>query len=636
MVELGTSLGEFIGLVPRDVDENLRFRIDLLQQAQESEEVRRDLWVMCSRDILFWFNAFLWTYDARLKLSKRVPFITYPFQDRGIVDLLDSIEQSENRAINKTRDMGLSWMCCATIFHQWLFSELFSALLVSRKEEYVVCPGDDKALFTKMDFIWNNLPAWMLPVADRFAGRWVNYDNGATLGGEATTGDVGRGSRKTVILFDEFGHFPFTDAYQADASTANSTDCRWFNSTPRGSGGCFFDKCHPKEDDIFAPKYRFYHWREHPEHRRGMYQWVDGEVKILDHRYDFPADYPYRKDGHIRSPWYDKKEAELGYKKNLVAQELEGDFLGSGHPFFDAQKLQRVIKLYAGPPFKTGILTLNSVTGEPKEFVEKPEGLLKLWIHPDAFGEMPTDRDFVVGVDVSTGTGASNSAASVYDRQTKEKVAECQDARQGPYEWAEFCVALCKLFCGRKRRGARLIWEANGAGRTFGKRVLELGYGNIFYRDKAEDKVVSEASDFPGWWSTPNGKRDLLTEYSQALNNGEIINRSRTAIEECENYRFKNGQIVHFKSLDTDNESGARENHGDIVIADALSWREMRADPKPVIDGEVPRSKRQIPPNCVAARREARMRNVREGSNPFVFGDTNSFQEDRVLSEAGF
>jgi hypothetical protein len=51
---------------------------------------------------------FLWTYNPRLD-KPHVPFITYPYQDDFIKQIVEAVELGIDVWIEKSRDMGLSW-----------------------------------------------------------------------------------------------------------------------------------------------------------------------------------------------------------------------------------------------------------------------------------------------------------------------------------------------------------------------------------------------------------------------------------------------------------------------------------------------------------------------------------------------
>ena len=143
--------------------------------------------------------------------------------------------------------------------------------------------------------------------------------------------------------------------------------------------------------------------------------------------------------------------------------------------------------------------------------------------------------------------------------------------------------------------GAKLCWEANGPGREFGVRVKELGYGNIYYRT---DLDTGRQKDFAGWWSGKEEKRLLLSSYRQALADGQFINRSNKALDECKEYLVdSSGSIDHMPSKYTEDPTKARDNHGDRVIADACCWWVMK---HAVDTGGT--DEKEVPPNCVYAR----------------------------------
>ena len=68
---------------------NLLFRKKVLELALEKEDFALQLWIMCSRDLLFYINTFCFTYDPR-KIPKitELPFITYDYQDVAFVAFL--------------------------------------------------------------------------------------------------------------------------------------------------------------------------------------------------------------------------------------------------------------------------------------------------------------------------------------------------------------------------------------------------------------------------------------------------------------------------------------------------------------------------------------------------------------------
>ena len=140
----------------------------------------------------------------------------------------------------------------------------------------------------------------------------------------------------------------------------------------------------------------------------------------------------------------------------------------------------------------------------------------------------PHDRKYVMGIDISTGTGASNSAIAVYDTKTYTKVATLINPDIGTHRLAGYAVAMARWFKGRDGEGAYIIWEANGPGREFGPRVIELGYRNFYYRTQ-EQSIDRKVSKTPGWWTGSENKSTLLREYGRGLACGDLVNRDMDA-----------------------------------------------------------------------------------------------------------
>lgn len=115
----------------------------------------------------------------------------------------------------------------------------------------------------------------------------------------------------------------------------------------------------------------------------------------------------------------------------------------------------------------------------------------------------------------------------------------------------------------------------------FAKVVVDLGYRK-FYRRRNETRMVKKKSDEPGWYTTAVTKKILLGDYARALRTGAFINPSAEAIKECREYvHHTTGDIVHSHAATSYDPTQRGDNHGDIVIADALAWRGSQEISKP-------------------------------------------------------
>jgi len=572
------------------VKDNLQWRAMVHRRTLESPDYIEAVMDACSKDPLFFLNGFAYTYDPRQNPFVQLPFILYPFQEEAILDLIRAIG-SHDMLVEKSRDMGASWLCIAAAFWAWRFRGGQSFLFVSRVEDYVDKAGNPKAMFWKFDYLLKHLPAWMMPVGfvksqHRSKMHILNPENESVVDGESTTGNAGRGDRRTAIFLDEFAAVEQGGCVLS--ATRDATNCRIFNSTPAGTGNAFFDM---RQTNI--KKLRL-HWSVHPSKAAGLYQTnADGNLEILIPT-GYPADYKPILDGKLRSPWYDRECGRCASSQE-VAQELDIDYLGSGYQFFNADAVLEAIREYARPPTMVGDLDYDALTAEPTRFREDKSGRLELWVSLDKDDKPPTEHTYTIGVDVSAGTGASNSCISVWDLTLKEKAAQYAFPLVSPENLARQAVAIAKWF-----GNAFIIWESNGPGRQFGQRLRDLEYSNIYLRVR-DEALSKKTTDVPGWASTPDGKKSLLGDYRDAISKGLCVNRSKVALEETLEYIFDGDSVVHSRSLGKDDPSGARSNHGDRAMADALAWKGMK-DRK-----QSPKSTaREIPVGCLAWRNKQR------------------------------
>lgn len=580
----------FIKYVPTEVCANLRWRAKIHKRVIDDPSFASVIWDACAVDPLFYISGFGYTYDPRQEPFARLPFILYPFQQRGMLEILDAIGRYD-LLIEKSRDMGASWLCVIAYEWRWHFFRDVSFLVGSRVEDYVDKSDNPKSLFWKIDFFHRNLPPWLMPAGysekeHRHKMSMVNPANGSVIDGESTTKNFAKGDRRTGIMLDEFA--AVDEGRAVLASTRDVTHSRLFNSTPLGINNAYYDI---RQTGI---KILRLHWTDHPEKSRGLYRTADdGSLLVLDGE-NYPEGYEPILDGKIRSPRYDIECKRASSRE--MAQEWEIDYLGSGQQFFIADAVQESIRKFARPPMLVGDLEYDSTTAEPIRFRESPRGRLRLWFLLDKDGNPPRNHKKILGSDVAAGTGASNSVGCGYDAVTNEKLLEYVNPYIRPEEFAKQMVAIAKWMSyeiestdtyGKRRRaliGAYLIWESNGPGRQFGSRVMDLRYGNIYFR-KREEAISKKVSQIPGWAATKETKLTLLGDYRAAVEKGQCVNRSKEALEECLEYIFDpQGGVSHSCESNVEDPSGARANHGDRVTADALAWRgmsERKSKPKP-------------------------------------------------------
>lgn len=220
------------------------------------------------------------TYDPRaadLGGSTRIPFILFPRQKEFVRWVLDEWTNRRRGLAEKSRDMGVSWLCIATAAALGLTREAITIGFGSRDEDSVDKIGDPDSLFWKLRFFLENLP-------NEISGNWTSKDSShmrvtipltaSVIKGDA--GDqIGRGGRATIFFVDEAASLKRPQ--MAEAALSQTTNCRIDVSTPMGMANPFAqrrfsDKTQPR--DIFT-----FHWREDP---RKDEQWYADQQEKLD------------------------------------------------------------------------------------------------------------------------------------------------------------------------------------------------------------------------------------------------------------------------------------------------------------------------------------------------------------------
>jgi hypothetical protein len=185
---------------------------------------------LCETDVVFFINH-LKTFDPRTK-AKDIEFKLYPYQEEYARELAIKIRDGGDLLVEKSRDMGVSWVTLAVIYWCWKYTPGFQALLGSRKEDYV----DNwtmKSLFPKIEYMISNdpfpIPGWDSK-KNRLYMKLIHPTNGAVIEGESANANFSRAGRYNVIFFDELAFWPF--AQSSWESAGDATPCRIAVTTP--------------------------------------------------------------------------------------------------------------------------------------------------------------------------------------------------------------------------------------------------------------------------------------------------------------------------------------------------------------------------------------------------------------------
>lgn len=230
-----------------NVGKSVKDRQEYIAQVQQNNKEKRlellkytsaEGWVTiirkCKEDPIFFFNMFLWTYNPRLD-KPHVPFITYPYQDDFIKQIIEAVETGIDVWVEKSRDMGLSWTML-WIFLRWFLFKERSVLLWSYKEDYVDAQGNMDSAFERLRYMIKRLPKQLKP-----KDMLSKYMNISAPWCWEISGDVWVNfwtwGRRKVVFMDEFALRPRDET--ALQKTKDVTECRIFWGTPNWTSNVY-------------------------------------------------------------------------------------------------------------------------------------------------------------------------------------------------------------------------------------------------------------------------------------------------------------------------------------------------------------------------------------------------------------
>lgn len=173
------------------------------------------------------------------------------------------IGRGEEGLLEKSRDVGATYLCAGVALHHWMFVPGFKATFGSRVVDLVDNKDNPDAIFAKLRIMLDRQPPELLPSKfirsqhDNYM-RLVNPDTGAIISGEGGQ-NMGRGGRSSVYFVDEAAFIEHAES--TERALSGNTDCVIWVSSINGMGNLFARKRHSilKPDQIMR-----IHWRDDP------------------------------------------------------------------------------------------------------------------------------------------------------------------------------------------------------------------------------------------------------------------------------------------------------------------------------------------------------------------------------------
>lgn len=221
------------------------------------------------------------TYDPRRESHKWIPFVLFEKQ-ADVIRYLQALDnEQESGLIEKSRDMGMTWLACAYSVWCWLFIPDDATGWGSRKENLVDKIGDPDSIFEKLRLIIRRIPPCFRPKEfnwSKHSGllKLINPENGSYIGGES--GDnIGRGGRKARYFKDEAAFYERPE--KIEAALGDNTNVQIDMSSVNGVGNVFHRR--REHGVLWTPDTRLpkgqtrvlvMDWRDHPLKNQEWYE----------------------------------------------------------------------------------------------------------------------------------------------------------------------------------------------------------------------------------------------------------------------------------------------------------------------------------------------------------------------------
>jgi hypothetical protein len=283
---------------------------------------------MCQNSVEHFIDNWAWTFDPRRQVA-HLPFTLYPFQKEALKWIDDRYYEGEVGVIEKTRDMGVTWLACAWTVHKWIFDKGFTALFGSKTEGDVDSSTVD-SIFGKVRYILRRLPPFLCPDLDekinekRHADSYlsiINPTNGNEITGDSANSNFGRSGRRSIVFMDEYAFVENSDKIWSAISEVSN--CIIPMSTANGKGNMFYNLRAKGTVPVLT-----LHWTKHPLKNQ---DWYDSKKKTMEpHQIaqELDIDYSSSKAGRVYKRFNRQfhVSTEIIYPNPILEQFVTWDF----------------------------------------------------------------------------------------------------------------------------------------------------------------------------------------------------------------------------------------------------------------------------------------------------------------------
>lgn len=216
--------------------------------------------------------------------------------------------------------------------------------------------------------------------------------------------------------------------------------------------------------------------------------------------------------------WYKSMAKALGPRR--TAQEIDGDFLGSGNTVFDL----------------TDIKAIEEDLNEYPPLEYRFNNQYRRYLDPDP------NAQYFIGADIATGRGNDYSSFTCMDREGEE--AAVYKGRMPIDRFAKLLGDTGILF-----NNAVIAPESNDVGIAVTNKLQDEGYPNLYYstqilkKKRGGRRRLSEAK-VPGWITTTKNRTFIIEGLEEDVRKENVIIKDPFFVHEAYTFIYENGRPV--------------------------------------------------------------------------------------------
>ena len=246
-------------------------------------------------------------------IPETIPFMPFEYQIEFFNQAEEAVYGRKSCFIEKSRQMGFSWMLAMVALYFWLFHNK-SVLIVANKMEDVDNAGDINSFFEKIRYMIRGLPQWLLPPdfpkesGDLYNKRALlaRSDSSAVIAWDSSNSDAGRWGTYDIVIFDEMAST--RNAKEMNTALSATTQTMFYNSTPKGKLNEYYRVRERAYADLELSEKqgreaRFLinrtHWKEHPCYDQ---EWYNNLLLQYEHgtvAQEYDIDYSAQVAGRV-------------------------------------------------------------------------------------------------------------------------------------------------------------------------------------------------------------------------------------------------------------------------------------------------------------------------------------------------